>query len=258
MVSAARVALAFKAGQLREVLETSRKRLAPLDDPLCVDLGLHRWLEADREEAYSDWLHWVVLQLSRADYIYRLFGLEPPPGWEAWGSKQPEVAREVCVTSGHLGHGGRLDLLIRYSGHAILIIEVKKADADEADTAKHKGYGKWLSEQPEPKANKQGVLLATWAKEEEYDGFDFCSWASVCVALRQLVPELGDDVPTLSRALLLAFVGAVEQNLLGFSGKVARQIISGELALFNSQIIDHLKQATGRTRHEPAGAAFDG
>jgi hypothetical protein len=46
--------------ELRSLFEYSNKLLSPLCDPLLMDLGMHRWLRAEREEAYSDWLHWVL------------------------------------------------------------------------------------------------------------------------------------------------------------------------------------------------------
>lgn len=41
---------------LSELLQRSNQSLQPLGDPLCVNLGLHRWLKQEREESYSDWL----------------------------------------------------------------------------------------------------------------------------------------------------------------------------------------------------------
>jgi hypothetical protein len=36
-------------------LDKSRRALG-FDDPLTIRFDLHRWLSAEREEAYSDWL----------------------------------------------------------------------------------------------------------------------------------------------------------------------------------------------------------
>jgi hypothetical protein len=51
------------ADELTELLDQSDKRLKPFADPLWTDFGTHRWLKADREEAYSDWLAWIVENL---------------------------------------------------------------------------------------------------------------------------------------------------------------------------------------------------
>src|SRR6267378_2290800 len=54
----------LESKQIVDLLKASKDRLSPLDDPLTVDLGLHRWMSRDREEAYSDWLAWVITQIS--------------------------------------------------------------------------------------------------------------------------------------------------------------------------------------------------
>jgi len=38
-----------------------------------MDLGLHRWLQESCEEAYSDWLAWILGQLNTSDEIIKLF-----------------------------------------------------------------------------------------------------------------------------------------------------------------------------------------
>src|SRR6185312_11530504 len=40
--------------RLNELLDQSDRLLRPLGDPLRANVGLHRWLRAEREEAYSD------------------------------------------------------------------------------------------------------------------------------------------------------------------------------------------------------------
>src|SRR5438270_159785 len=76
--------LDVEARNLGSLFEASRNRLAPFDDPLRINLGLHRWLKSGREEAYSDWLQWVVEQIGAPDLVYRLFDLQPPDGWATW------------------------------------------------------------------------------------------------------------------------------------------------------------------------------
>src|SRR5664279_1968883 len=53
-----------EAARLRRYLRQSNEILRPLGEPLLIDFGLHRWLKEEREEAYSDWLAWIVGQLS--------------------------------------------------------------------------------------------------------------------------------------------------------------------------------------------------
>jgi hypothetical protein len=59
---------------LRKALDNSNAALAPLGEPLRLNLGKHRWLSADREESYSDWLAWILQGMSIIE-ILRLFAL---------------------------------------------------------------------------------------------------------------------------------------------------------------------------------------
>jgi hypothetical protein len=251
MIDVARVALAVKARQLRELLDISRQRLAPLNDPLDVDLGRHRWLAADREEAYSDWLQWVLQQLRHPERVFRLFNLTLPSDWAAWSGVTPEIHREYSVGEGHPGRTGRLDIVVDYAGHARIIVEVKKTEAELSDTAKGAGY-----ERSQKSGTLSGtpcwrILLATAGAQSAYPGnFSLLPWSDFCVSLRRLVAELGsrtlpehEKVPLLARAMMLAFVAAVEQNLLGFSAEQVREIVFDRLTLFNAQIVDHLREA---------------
>jgi hypothetical protein len=242
MIVIARESFLLESQHLLELLEESNKRLEPFGDPLEIDFGAHRWLAADREEAYSDWLQWVVEHLDTPERVFRLFQTNLPDGLAHLDRVAPIVEREVWVPQGHPGHSGRLDLVIRYGERALLVVEIKTCGADAADTAKQKGYQSWLQSQradfkPEP------VLLAVDARNETYaGGFRFVSWADVCLELRHLVPELRGRGKLLVAAMALALVGAVEQNLLGFSAKLVKRIRAGYAATFDSTIVDHLKQ----------------
>jgi hypothetical protein len=60
---------------LKRLLDQSDARLDPLRDPLRMTFSLHRWMADDREEAYSDWLAWVLTELASPERIGRvLFG----------------------------------------------------------------------------------------------------------------------------------------------------------------------------------------
>ena len=227
--------------RLHNLLSESRKRLAPLEDPFDVDLGLHRWLKDEREEAYSDWLEWVVqqiLEILGPKQVFELFDLKPPEA--VLESREWDVQRECCVPHGHPDQEGRLDLVIRFRENAIIVVEVKKGDAEGADTDKHRGYSRWIEEQNYP--HKYAVLLAASAEEEDYKGFPFRSWATVCVEMRRLAIEIYKEGRAMTAAMVLAFVAAVEQNLLGFSSKIVQDICEGHLALFNVAVVDHLEK----------------
>ena len=62
------------AKKVNELLDASDCRFSPLADPLRLDFAVHRWLRGNREEAYSDWLAWIVQHLDAAT-TYGLFNL---------------------------------------------------------------------------------------------------------------------------------------------------------------------------------------
>lgn len=220
-----------------ELLKQSRERLTPFGDPLDTDMGLHRWLASDREESYSDWLEWIVEHLSDSSLIFDLFRLPKP----LMALRKPEVRREVTVDSGHDGQSGRLDLVIRFPGHALIVVEVKLGDADYADTDKHAGYATWARQQPEKELHM--ILLATQAEESEYHGFEFVSWRHVCIFLRRLAARNDAGLNHMQRALMLAFVGAVEQNLLGFHASLVDSTFCAEAIPFDLGIVDYLESS---------------
>jgi hypothetical protein len=191
---------------LEFALAASNERLKPLKDPFSEDFGLHRWLSGQREENYSDWLEYAVAQLQTPALVYGLFNLPPPPGLD--GLKLTTV-REDWVESGNEGHSGRTDLAIRYGFYRPLVIELKVTGAEEADTAKQAGYARSYGE-------FDGVLLVTESQVATSDGaFRVALWSDVARGLRRFAPGIRHD-RTVQAAMLLAFAGAIEQNLCGF------------------------------------------
>jgi hypothetical protein len=242
LIDVAREKLAGDRDRLRNLLSESRQRMAPLEDPFDIDLGLHRWLEAQREEAYSDWLEWTIRQMPGSKQVFELFDLEQPDA--VLECNEWDVLREFCVPHGHPDQEGRLDLVIRFADVAIIVVEVKKGDADGADTAKHCGYNDWLEEQDY--THKYPVLLAASAEDTAYESFSFCSWATACIQMRRqaihICREGQKKGQLMTAAMILAFVAAVEQNLLGFSFGVVRDICNGRDILFNVEVVDYLER----------------
>jgi hypothetical protein len=242
LIGAAKPKLAADAVVLQGLLKQSRRQLDPLDDPFCVDLGAHRWLAGEHEEAYSDWLQWVIEQFDQPAAVFELFGLEKKTSVSlASANRHPKVEREVPVDRGHSDRTGRLDLLISYPDEARLVVEVKKGNADKADTKKQAGYKKWLDRQPEP--CKESVLLATEGDKGTYEGFEFVAWHDVCVRLRRIAAEWVREKWCAVAALTLAFVGAVEQNLLSMKAAHLRRVLNGQSVFFNPQILDYFESA---------------
>jgi len=218
LIAAEDRSMASGRDQLKNLLSCSRQSLAPFHDPLEVPLAGHRWLRLDREEAYSDWLEWVLAELREPGALLSVLGV-------TFAEQQDPVMRPVIIKRepqikyGHENHEGRLDLLIQFGASALVVVEVKVTPADASDTDKHTGYCRWLLEERRdiPDSMKETVLITPAATKEEYSGFVHVGWSDVCVRLRNLVPEIIADGRTLSAALILCFIAAVEQNLLGLA-----------------------------------------
>ena len=108
---------------------------------------------------------------------------------------------------------GRLDLLLTIEDFLMVVIEVKKYSAETSDTAKQKGYYEWLQKQHS--RHLKALLLVPDAEELEYQNFSRLLWEDVCIRLRRLLPEIHKDIGTVKAAMFIAFVSAVETNLLG-------------------------------------------
>ena len=124
-----------------------------------------------------------------------------------------KVTREEVILSGRR----RLDVVVRHTEteQVILVLELKMTEAEQADTAKQKQYSEWLDGQDILLGKK--ILIVVDAVTDEYEGFEVRTWASVCVELRRMVPGLMNRIAPIKIAMILAFVAAVEFNLLGLS-----------------------------------------
>jgi hypothetical protein len=218
--------------ELRSLLSRSGKRLHPFSDPLLANAGLNRWLRAEREEAYSDWLAWVLQQL-KADDILSLLHLDSPDMRLLCKGLQPNIERELIIPE------GRLDIVVQFGTTVLIVIEVKTTSADSAFIDKHEGYSKWLARQAAP-CKPTPLLLAVDAEEQEYKGFVPLLWSDLCIGLRQLIPAIWQQLGVTKAAMLIAFVSAVETNLLHL---VAPGKISWGRTLFYGRTIDHIERA---------------
>jgi hypothetical protein len=198
---------------LKLLLDQSDARLDPLHDPLRITFSLHRWMADDREEAYSDWLAWVLTELASPERIGRVLFGDSIPEQLRYAKEPCLVERETPVPEGHEGHSGRLDCVLQFGREAVIVIEVKLTNADATDTAKQVGYSRWLNDQQV--CFKKALLLATGGKGEDYYTFTLLRWKDVCQRLRRLLPELCCEHEIITAALIAGFIGAVEQNLLG-------------------------------------------
>jgi len=257
LIEAARERLLLESGRLRELLKRSNELLIPLADPLLTDFGTHRQLAQAREEVYSDWLMWIVERLKSPEHVFRLFGIDDPNGIALCQRVCITVEREVPVPQGHDNQSGRLDLVVRYAEKALIVVEVKMTDAEEADTSKQRGYVQWIKEQPEP--HKHAILLVVDAAQEAYEGFAPRRWAALCMALRRIAQTLCREPQcVVLAAMILAFVGAVEQNVLSFPAPLLRHIYSEQAVKEQavkvpSEIGDHIEISFQEGVHGNAG-----
>jgi hypothetical protein len=213
--------------------DRSKKRLFPLSDPLDTRFPLHRQLSSDREEVYSDWLQWVLQQFSDPRSLEHILG-SPNLARLANPDEPVSVDREITVEHGYAGQAGRLDLVLRQRSRRLIVVEVKTRAYAGADLEKHAGYTESI-DSPET----EFIFLAVNPPDTGLHGFRFLSWAEVCVALRAIArSQLGPD-HVLSTALVLAFVGAVEQNLLGFVSPESASLPIGKAP----RMLDHLLSA---------------
>lgn len=199
--------------RLTQMYESSKRRLWPLSDPLDVLFHFHRQLSSSREEVYSDWFQWVLSQVADARLIGQILGTPIPDRFA--NSKGPvSVEREIWVEHGHVDQTGRLDIVVSQGLEKLAVIEVKTREYSREDLQKHIGYARAIKTSS-PQAEM--ILLAVDPPDTDLSGFRFLSWDDVCVTLRGIAPSLLVSERPLATALILAFVGAVEQNLLGLT-----------------------------------------
>lgn len=222
--------------QLNELVRESDARLGAISlcEPLRADAGLNRWLRDEREEAYSDWLAWTLEQLRPLD-VLDVLGMTEPEIFVS--SKVPfKVERERYIPD------GRLDLVLTLDDDSVMIvIEVKKYSAETADTEKQRGYYGWLEKQDF--RHRRAFLLVADAAEEKYQNFSRLLWAEVCIRFRRLLPELSSRIGIVKTAMVVAFISAVETNLLDFAIPTAQN--DGVDRLFYARTIEHLEKYLG-------------
>jgi hypothetical protein len=213
-----------------ELYDISRKRLLPLSDPLDAQFFLHRQLDSSREEVYSDWLHWIFEHIKEAELIGSVLKSEVIT--QAAGTLQ--IDREVGVPHGHHGKTGRLDLVFRQGTDWLSVIEIKTRAYVEEDLKKHRGYRKSVES-----GQTDFIFLAIDPPGIDLESFRFVSWATVCIELRRIAPNLLGPGEILGTAMMLAFVGAVERNLLGFVFPAANSSKDSKFPI----MLDHLNDA---------------
>jgi hypothetical protein len=214
MIQAAEADSGRLEARLRSLLKTSNDAFSRISlcEPLFADAGLNRWLSAYREEAYSDWLEWILRQLQlngTATDILSVLGIDDCEIIKGCEFREFEIKREFCIGA------GRLDLLLCIKDFLTIVVEIKKYSADTSATAKQKGYYDWLQRQQT--RHLRALLLVPDGAEVEYENFSRLLWADVCIRLRRLLPALLQGIGTVKTSMFIAFIGAVETNLLNLA-----------------------------------------
>ena len=187
-------------GRVLELACEYQAKLGGLGDPLSVNMT---WIERSYEPAYSRWLAWVLEQLGSADAVWRVLGLPDPP---------PQVRKLGTETEVRITPEDRLDIVVYCDGVESVVVETKLGSAegcylDDQLGRYKKQVGGW---------DAKGVLIVLDAERDSYEGFVVRRWKDVCVGLRRELLDVARPKPPIVVAMILAFVGAVEQNLLGF------------------------------------------
>lgn len=209
LVRSAKVLDDYALEHLQQALDDSDKLLFPLGEPLNLNLGEHRWLSADREESYSDWLAWILQGISDSAEILPLFAFGDEARGELLGPVG-EVRREV--RSKH----GRTDIEVPLGKRGLLLIEVKVQNPGSELSSQLKRYAQKVADQHVERPLL--VLLGTEAPEPSLPlfGFIFTDWKALCPRLRQYANRIKES-DLLRAAAILIFCGAAEHNLLRLS-----------------------------------------
>jgi hypothetical protein len=202
-----------------------------MQDPFLSDLGVHRWL--GRETSYSDWLAWVLERLEPAA-VFEVLGVPAPlnPG----GTGKCHVRRESQLGARYIDMLIHFDRLPDYA----IGVEVKKYDEQ------YSKQSEYLEELREKFCNPTCILIAIPEDIDKGDlcGFTLRSWRKVAFALRRRIAEYAGNAGEDNRivtAMMLGFVGAVEQNLLGFGASAPRRVSKGEPTLIPGSLVKYLK-----------------
>jgi hypothetical protein len=204
--------------------------------PVRANVGLNRWLAKDREEAYSAWLAWLLGELKSVEDVLKLLGV-----------REPEVCR-LCrgvsydiIPEHRIPPYGRLDILITCGQQAAIVVELKKTTADVAETEKQARYCEWLKKQRRFRFKYRVLLAVGETSEDNCWGFMPRGWEDVCIELRRMLPRVRARLDPVTAAMFVAFVSAVETNLLGLRAPKVKQ----DRSLLYARTADHLEQSLG-------------
>lgn len=215
------------------------------------ELGL---LKEHHENDFSNWLKWLLTAPGPVGTILQealLAALWPD------AAPHPRFAseRERSVRKGHVGHRGRLDLVLesRASLRA-LIVEAKVRAPSQKELKKQGGYLTSVREEHPDWLCHFVLLLPEQDSVRGMDtyGFTPVSWRTVSLALRRLLHARTLSVEPRTEALVAVAASAIEGNLLHYPLNSWRQALSGTplgratlQTLAASPLLAYLEEAHG-------------
>jgi Holliday junction resolvase-like predicted endonuclease len=220
LLSFARAADDSASDSLKESLDMSNLAFGPLADPLAIDFGVHRWLFSKREEAYSDWLGWILEQIGDSDQVLKLFEVRDENLLQECAPEKLIIRREFPIPH------GRLDLLIKFGERLVLIVEIKTKSFDKVAVLEELNrFALWAQKQS--RASRCYFVAIESGEFVCPASFEPLSWSELALRMRQQASDWiqASKKPPLNgnnlirAAMTLAFCGAIEQNLLKLSGK---------------------------------------
>ena len=231
LIVAAKPYLLEKASDLRVLLDKSYRDFG-MQDPLLNDLGTHRWL--DKETSYSDWLAWVLERLEPSA-VFEVLDLDPPHNSEH--AAKCVVRRESQLAQRYV------DLLIHFDGVPDYVVGVEVKTYDE-QYAKQKDYLKSLKSRYGKDMPCVLIAIDENIVRSQLCGFTLRPWRKVTCALRNKIAEYASKHAEGNRivtAMMLGFVAAAEQNLLGISPAAPRRVWNNEPTLIPEDLIPYLR-----------------
>ena len=223
--------LASERKRMRGLLKSSCAKFRPLHDPLQAELGTHRWLAHEREESYSDWMKWILEQISDPRRIGKVMGVKEKSLSRFSG--EIRIDREVGIKDME-GNRRRTDLDISYGGTDAFRVEIKKGDARDVDP-------KQLKAQERERQFQYYILIVSAGQTRDCcRPFSVRYWKDICIELRRFVRRMKRmrSKQAVVSAMILGFVGAVEQNLLDMPGNLDDLIDTDQIPL---SLGDHIK-----------------
>jgi hypothetical protein len=206
-------------------IEALRARPSAARDPALARGDELELFRPHHENDYSNWLAWLLSETNTdAATLQRAVLAALCPDRD--GPCTFRVMREVVAYEGHVGHEGRLDLLLLSEQHRSLVaVEVKTRHPGLEELLKNAGYARWLAARW-PGWTRELVLLVPDAGVVPPGAppeFRNASWGQIARSLRAILEDtsLGER----SRLLVELFVSAIEGHVLDLPVFTWRRIL---------------------------------